>query len=205
MAMQRESIARLVPVSLLAVLLGMLIDTVIGPIVLRRVVTLHCTAAFVVLAGMRHGPWRGMLAGWFGGLLLAAVSTESLGMAPFSLGVAGYLAGHTQRMVGAGLVALDAFVLCGLLVCEESVAAILAWVALGVVPGFTGGGIIVTSLGMVCVLWAFPVRSSAPSIEQPAQGRSARPGRFPRSTPTRQREAWARTPRGIGRGGGVSS
>ena len=203
MAVKQESLARLVPVSLLTVLLGMLIDTAIGPIVLRRVVTLHCTAAFVVLAGMRHGPWRGMLAGWFGGLLLGAVSAESLAAAPFSLGIAGYLAGHTRRVVGAGLVALDAAVLCGLLVCEEAVAALLSWMTLGVFPSFTPGGIVVTSVGMLCVLLVFPVRSSMPSADLP-QSRSARPGTLPRPNPTKQREAWARIPRGIRRGGGIS-
>jgi hypothetical protein len=202
-AAKQESIARLVPVSLLTVLLGMLIDTVIGPIILRRVVTLHCTAAFVVLAGMRRGPWRGMLAGWFGGLLLAAASAESLATAPFSLGVAGYLAGRTRPVVGVGLAALDAAVLCGLLVCEEAVAALLSWVALGVSPGFAAGGIVVTSVGMACVLWVFPSRGSAPSVDLPPT-RPTGPSRLPRADPAKQREAWARTPRGIRRGGGVS-
>jgi hypothetical protein len=141
-------------------ILGVQFDLVVGPIVLLHKVDLHCTAAAVIVIGLRRGPWRGMLAGWLGGLLLASMTSEPLGMPMLSLGIVGFLAGHARGIGAWGLPALDVAVLLLLLVVKSMLAKLLASVALGTPAPLGIGGILLSAIIMGRGLWHNPLGDS---------------------------------------------
>ena len=115
----------------LLVAVGVMLDTVGGPVVLAGHVQLHFTAAAVAVVGLRRGAAWGVASGWCAGAVLAALSCEPVGLSMLSLGVTGMLGGALHQAAALGLVWLDTLMLLGLIVVDEVVAGLAAWVTVG--------------------------------------------------------------------------
>jgi len=133
-------------ISLFAVLVGVLLDAVVGPILLGGRTGLHFGAAAVVLVGMRSGFIWGLGAGWLAATALVSLHGGPLGMSMLTLGLAGACAGLLVEAAALELVWLDALILLGALLAEDALAGLLAWGVYGVAFRLELGGILAATL-----------------------------------------------------------
>jgi cell shape-determining protein MreD len=102
--------------------------------------------ATVALTGMRKGRRAGIFAGWAGALLLAAFSTEPLGMHMLRLGLLGFAAGFFTSVAAIRLIWLDGIILTFLLLIDQAFSSLLGWMAYGFAMTWNTLGIFVSLL-----------------------------------------------------------
>jgi uncharacterized membrane protein len=143
--------------SLTALVAAVYLDTALGPILLRRWVSLHSVAAVVIFVGIRFGSWPGAGVGWLGAFLLSALTGGSAAQECISLGVAGYLAGLTRRTTALVLPMMDVLAMTVLLCVEDLLATGVAlcftpWASRIDLPG-----VVVTALVATFYLLNHPI------------------------------------------------
>ncbi len=143
--------------SLTALVAAVYLDTALGPILLRRWVSLHCVPAVVIFVGIRFGSWPGVGVGWLAAFLLSALTGGSGAQECISLGLVGYLAGLTRQTTALVLPMMDVLAMAVLLFLEDLFAA---GVVLCFTPWASGtdlSGVVVTALMATLYLIQHPI------------------------------------------------
>jgi uncharacterized membrane protein len=143
--------------SLTALVAAVYLDTALGPILLRRWVSLHSLAAVVIFVGIRFGSWSGVGVGWLGALLLSILTGGSAAQECISLGVVGYLAGLTRQTTALVLPMMDVLAMVILLFVEDLLAAGVTFCFTPWALGTDLPGVIVTALLAALYLLHHPI------------------------------------------------
>lgn len=138
---------RLPLLACLAMLLsGLLLDMVVAPRLLVGFAGFRFLEAAVALCGMHGGLWRGILAGWAGGVLTAALGTEYLGFAIMRLALLGAAGGSCRGVTSLAPGWLEGGLVFVLLLAENVVGGLAGWALLSAAPSLNYLGIPATAL-----------------------------------------------------------
>ncbi|HBF33837.1 TPA: hypothetical protein DDW35_04680 [Candidatus Sumerlaeota bacterium] len=132
----------------LLVLAGLLLDQVVLPRMLMGFTGFRFLEATVALCGIRGGLWRGVLAGWLAGALLASLTTEYVGFSIMHMALLGAGAGLCSGMASLNLPWLEAGMVLALLLVDSIVSGLVGWMLWSATPSIEYVGIPITALAL---------------------------------------------------------